>query len=257
MGGFINKVKSSNVNFSLLAAANQNNPNNGISMPFFNNENVHIVRLRQNDVVQILPNITVGQDLGYEIAPNYIVDEAISGCHNLLYIESINRQSTRSCNRAFCGCSSLIGVGEFNVDTSEVTDFSDFFAWCPNLKKFPSIDCSSGDSFYGMFSSCSNLETIEKITFNSGKTSVISCIFYDLSSLTNIVIEGTIKVDKNTYLLGNQPNLTVDSLMSFINAFEDNTGEETQYTVTIGATNLAKLTPEQVAVATSKNILLA
>lgn len=45
--------------------------------------------------------------------------------------------------------------------------------------------------------------------------------------------------------------------MSFINALSDNTGVATTYTVTIGSANLAKLTEEQKAVATAKNIKLA
>lgn len=265
MGGFINKVKLSNVNFSLLAAANQNNPNNGISMPFFKNNTMHVSNIKNNTTIEILPNITVNDfGFGYEIGANYIIEPSLSGCSNILYVESISASGGKtlypsSCCRTFSGWNSLIGIGRFNVNTCKVYDFNDMFSSCYNLKKCPPLDCSSGGEFFGMFYKCDGLETIEKLIFNSTKSSRISSMFsYDsCPNLINVTIEGTIKVDKNSYLLGNCPNLTVDSLMSFINSFEDNTGEETQYTVTIGATNLAKLTPEQVAVATSKNILLA
>lgn len=111
-----------------------------------------------------------------------------------------------------------------------------------------------------MFSGCEALKTIEKIICNSLKTSTKILIsenhFGIAPPLENINIEGTIKVDSNHLNLSRYPNLTINSLMSFINSFEDNT-DDTQYTVTLGTTNLAKLTPEQIAIATSKNILLA
>ena len=47
-------------------------------------------------------------------------------------------------------------------------------------------------------------------------------------------------------------HLTVESLMSIINALMDRTGMDSS-TLTIGSAHLAKLTPEQIKVATDKN----
>ena len=107
-----------------------------------------------------------------------------------------------------------------------------------------------------MFSSCDSLVTIEKLLFNSIKTSSMWGAFRYSPNLENIVIEGTIKVNSGDLNLSDCNKLTIDSIMSFINAFEDNTGE-TQYVVTFGYANIKKLSPEQIAIATNKNILLA
>ena len=60
----------------------------------------------------------------------------------------------------------------------------------------------------------------------------------------------------NTVFFDKSDNLTVESLMSLINAFV-NTSSTATYKVTIGATNVAKLTAEQVKIATDKRITLA
>lgn len=47
-------------------------------------------------------------------------------------------------------------------------------------------------------------------------------------------------------------NLTHDSLMSIINGLKDYSGTGTTHTCTLGSTNLAKLTDEEIAIATEK-----
>ena len=120
------------------------------------------------------------------------------------------------------------------------------------------LDLSKAETMHSMFQCCNSLIKIEKLICSSLKTSGMNSTFYARTRLPlkDVIIEGTIKVDSNYLQLNLCPDLTVDSLMSFINAFEDNTGG-TQYTVKFGATNLAKLTPDQIAIATNKNILLA
>ena len=51
-------------------------------------------------------------------------------------------------------------------------------------------------------------------------------------------------------------NLTVDSIVAMFNSLKDLTGT-TAKTLTLGSTNLAKLTDEQKAIATNKNWTLA
>ena len=51
-------------------------------------------------------------------------------------------------------------------------------------------------------------------------------------------------------------NLTVDSMVAMFNSLKDLTGD-TAKTLTLGSTNLAKLTDEQKAIATNKNWTLA
>ena len=51
-------------------------------------------------------------------------------------------------------------------------------------------------------------------------------------------------------------NLTVDSMVAMFNSLKDLTGETTK-TLTLGSTNLTKLSDEQKEIATSKNWTLA
>ena len=51
--------------------------------------------------------------------------------------------------------------------------------------------------------------------------------------------------------------LTKDSLLSLLAILKDNSSTGTKYTITLGATNLAKLTDEEKAIATEKGWSLA
>ena len=53
-----------------------------------------------------------------------------------------------------------------------------------------------------------------------------------------------------------ETNITVDSMVAMFNSLKDLTSE-TAKTLTLGSTNLAKLTDEQKAIATNKNWTLA
>lgn len=111
---------------------------------------------------------------------------------------------------------------------------------CPNLKNLPLIDC----------------DRITSYDFNGA------------NSLTDIGGFLNWKVSARNSFLGTSYNLTVESLMNVINNLYDwskgsadgkYTWEDgstynygTTHTLGLGSTNLAKLTPEQIAVATNK-----
>ena len=80
-------------------------------------------------------------------------------------------------------------------------------------------------------------------------------MFNGCTALENVTFEGTIPVRGNMSVFSSCPNLTVDSLMSFINALT-NMNSSATYTIAIGSTNLAKLTEEQIQIATDKRITL-
>ncbi len=80
-------------------------------------------------------------------------------------------------------------------------------------------------------------------------------MFYNCTALENVTFEGTIPVRGNMSVFSYSNKLTVKSLMSFINALT-NMSDTATYTITIGSTNLAKLTEEQIQIATDKRITL-
>lgn len=179
-----------------------------------------------------------------------IFTNAFAGCTALTKIESIDTQNATNLNNAFNSCGKLTEIP--TIDTSKCTSFSSAFAYS-GIIHLPEIDTGNGTNFYSMFSDCKQLVTIEKI--NLSKATNIRGTFESCSKLENITFEGTIPINSNqTSFFVYSSKLTVESLMSFINALE-NKGTAT-YTVGIGATNLKKLTAEQVQIATDKRIKL-
>ena len=106
------------------------------------------------------------------------------------------------------------------------------------------------------------------------KTSNMDNAFYLMTALENLsFVNAKIKLDCDFSLVGQHEyintksspqtvttydySLTTDSVINFFNALEDNTGEETQYTVILPTPVFEQLTEEQKAIATAKNILVA
>lgn len=148
-------------------------------------------------------------------------------------------------------CTLLTEIPDF--DTSNGTSFTEMFYYCSSLITAPNIDTSKGTNFNSMFYSCANLINIPRV--NLSLATSMSRIFYNSKKLENITFEDIIPITQNIDLLSTNVSLTTDSLMSFINALQNTTG--TTYKVTIGSTNLAKLTADQIQIATDKNITLA
>ncbi len=113
---------------------------------------------------------------------------------------------------------------------SDTQQYNQTFLQCNYLKKIDILRVEPRTSFNGTFGAC-----------------------YALESLT---IEGVI--GKNGFNVKDCP-LNHDSLMSIINALEDKTSDEsgTSWVVTLGATNLEKLTDAQKAIATDRGWSLA
>lgn len=85
---------------------------------------------------------------------------------------------------------------------------------------------------------------------NYQESNASTAMFYRCDSLTNII--GTITGIKNNLYMGQSPNLTHDSLLVIINGLADLTGT-TGKTLTLHATAKARLTADDIAIATAKN----
>ncbi len=118
----------------------------------------------------------------------------------------------------------------------------------------PVISAVSSTSLSHTFSGASKLVTIEKLILKEDGSQAFSSTFESTNSLENIVIEGVI--GKNISF-SSSTKLTHDSLMSIINALKDHSDSTATYTCTLGATNLAKLTDAERAIATQKGWTLA
>lgn len=150
---------------------------------------------------------------------------------DLTYVDlsSIDSSELEDMSDLFYGCTSVTSLDLTYLDTSNVIYFSEMFCRCTNLVSLDisSWDTSNSDPYDGidkMFDECTNL------------TNLNSCPFY---------------YSINFY--GSQ-KLTHDSLMSIINNLGTVTSSQT---LTIGPTNLEKLTSDEIAIATNKGWTVA
>ena len=147
-----------------------------------------------------------------------------------------------------------------NVDTSNGTQFNAMFYNAVGLAVVPPLNTSNGTLFHQMFQGCSTLEVLPE--FELSKATRIESMTSDITNLTKF---GGLKNVGQSYSTSQSANynrykinctsskLDHDSLMNIINKVYDiaTRGCNTQ-ALNIGSTNLAKLTAEEIAIATNK-----
>ena len=122
----------------------------------------------------------------------------------------------------FYGCSRLTTIPQLN--TSKVTDMGSMFYDCSRLTTVPQLDTSKVTNMYIMFKNCSKLESILMYGMK---------VNFDISASTLFTREALVTI------LNNLATITSTK------------------TLTMGLTNLAKLTEEDKAIATNKGWTLA
>lgn len=160
----------------------------------------------------------------------------------------------------FCECTNLIEPPLYN--TSKVEDMGFMFDGCRKLKRIPAYNTSNVKSFITVFRNCSLLEEIPLLDFGN-VNAIGTYTFSNCSSLTNLggfkdlgkAYDTSKSANNSSYTLdlSTCKKLTHDSLMNVINNLYDiaSLGCNTQQ-LKLGATNLAKLTEEEIAIATNK-----
>lgn len=165
------------------------------------------------------------------------------GCSELESIPLFDTSKVSDMSNMFCDCSKLTSVPLF--DTSKVTNMTNLFKGCSQLTSVPELNTSNATVMSSMFYSCSNLKSVPKL--DTSHVNNAGNLFFGCSHLTTL--GGFIGF--KTYLnLSDSPLLTHDSLLNVINEAANVTGNPK--TLTFGATNLAKLTDEEKAIATNK-----
>ena len=149
-------------------------------------------------------------------------------------------------NNMFNGCKSLTKLDVSNWNTSSVTNTSYMFNGCAQLTQLDvsNFDTSSVENMSNMFSNCSKLTQLDVSNFDTGKVTTMSNFIVNASVLQSF-ISCAIPVSFGA----NGTALTHDSLMSIINNLATVT---TTQTLTLGSTNLAKLSSEEKAIAINK-----
>lgn len=109
------------------------------------------------------------------------------------------------------------------------------------VSRLPVLDFSAVTNASSTFASCAYLKTIEGLKVSEATAALGGC-FGGCTSLEKLTIEGTIAKACN---FSPCTALSHDSLMSIINALKTFTDGTTQK-ITIGATNIAKLTADEI-----------
>ena len=178
------------------------------------------------------------------------------GCFYLFYnyqgtsldsiLKSLDFSKVTNMSSMFNSCSSLTTIPLFN--TSNVTNMNYMFRSCSNLTSIPLLDTSNVTNMSSMFYECYRLTSIPQL--NTSNVTNMSSIFYSCYNLNEIHMAG-MKVDFN---ISSSTNFTESALVEILNNLATVTSTTT---LTMGSTNLAKLTDEEKAIATNKGWTLA
>ena len=208
----------------------------------------------------------VTYDIQYFNAPDFIQGK-VSTCTNfyrnainrVIRIDNLDTSNVTDMYGMFNNCDNLKSIDLSSLDTSNVTDMGYMFYDCNNLfdADFSRFNTSNVTNVSNMFPS-TKFASLDLSSFDFGKVSSISLFlsyYSDNSYLTNLNFGKNLKINwtgtgSPRYL----PNLTKESLLSIIDGLYDfvGNGESTTRSCQFGSTNLAKLTEDEIALATAK-----
>lgn len=154
-------------------------------------------------------------------------------------------------------------------NTSTLTGMSTAFTSCLSLEEVPSFDTSNVTNMDATFKSCTKMITLP--LFNASKVNNITEIVTYCHKLSNFggllnlgkgYTQKTVNYSRYTLSVTYCTELTHESLMNIINNLYDlnltydvaNGGTLYTQTLNLGSTNKAKLTAEEIAVATEKRM---
>lgn len=184
-------------------------------------------------------------------------DDSQSGLMNrfrndkdLIFMPKVDTSNADNMIAMFSGCVNLIQVPL--LDTSNVVHFDEMFYNCSSLTVVPQFNTSSLYSANLMLAGCSKLISVPLLDFTKAeqlRSMLLACSeLVELGGFTNL----SVNLD-----LSSSRKLTADSIMNVINEAKDLSETGGTATLTLGSTNIAKLTEEQIAIASSKGWTLA
>lgn len=172
-------------------------------------------------------------------------------CRRLTSISQIDTSKVNNMKYMFHSCNNLTTIPP--LDTGNVTNMERMFYDCYSLQSIPNLNTSNVTNMDDMFYNCSKLQSIPLL--ECGNVTNMSTIFgySNLNKLTNLGGFKDLKISVTYKFLDLLPNLTTESLMNVINNLYDLTANGLDgQSLSFGQTNLNKLNPEQIAVATAK-----
>lgn len=246
-----------------------------------------------DDMTSIALNIEIDDDIAYSKSlydawnpENTSTRELYKNNTNLVYAPAIDTSNVVDADSMYYECSKLKYVPQLNL--AKVTNMYGMFLGCRGLTSLDLSNWNVSDviSMTHMFSNSRNLTSLNLSNWNVSNVNNMNYTFYNCVNLTSLDLSGwDISNPKNqcsstflycnslvnlqfgynikcSFSLSSSTDLTVESLLSVLNGLYDFTGNQqtpTSYQgkLTLGSTNLAKLTDEQKAIATGKGWVLS
>ena len=164
-----------------------------------------------------------------------------NSCPNLTSIPALDTSKATNVSYMFMKCTNLTLIPM--LDTSRVSDMNHMFYGCTNLTTVPELDTSSVTDMSAMFYKCTQLTTVPALDASS--VTNMDNIFYNCSSLTEIHMRGI----KEGFDIHFSTLFTREALVEILNNLARLSYSRA---LTMGETNLAKLTEEDKKIATDK-----
>ena len=176
-----------------------------------------------------------------------------NNCSKLTSLDVSNFDTSKvtDMNYMFNNCSSLTSLDVSNFDTSKVTDMRSMFSGSVSeskltVKGLSNWDISKVTNITDMFTKNWTITELDLSFWDISKVTSISGAFNNCTKLVDFKAPKNISANMN---VSGSTALSHDSLMSIINNLATVTSTKT---LTLGTTNLAKLTDEEKAIATNK-----
>ena len=193
-----------------------------------------------------------------------------NGCSNLTSLPLFDTSNVTSMAYLFSGCYLLTAIPTLN--TSKVTNMTNLFSNCRSIISIPLLDTSEVTSMYSIFANCFSLSSVPLL--NTSKVTSLGQAFINCSKLTEIpaldvskvtsmssIFDGCINLNaihmtgmKVSFSISSSTKFTTESLHEIIDNLAIVTSTQT---LTMGSTNLAKVSEEYKTIATNKGWTLA
>lgn len=213
-------------------------------------------------------------ETGFEIeefdTSNVINMQGLFQYSGLIKVPKLNTSKVTNMNQIFANMEKLKDVSDF--DFSHITSLNQAFQNSLGPEEFGDFNTINVENFNNIFYGCSNLKTLGVV--NAEKANNITQILYGKYGMTLQNFGGMKDLGKNytqktanisyyTLDLSKTTKLTHESLMNVINNLYDlnltydvaNGGTLYTQQLVLGSTNLAKLTAEEIAIATAKRLV--
>lgn len=239
--------------------------NNTMKVDF---ENVDMSKIKNmSDMFSNCSKITTLDLSNFDTSSAIYMNSMFNNCISLttLDVSSFDTSSVITMQNMFSKCEKITTLDVSNFDTSNVENMIAMFNICISLTKLDlsNFNTSSVIDMSWMFENCENLTTLDLSNFETSNVTDTNGMFNNCRSLTSIigthtleeVHAGTIMALKGLKIgisFSDSPNLERASILALFYGLADLTGKTAQ-TIMLHATAKARLTSDDIKIATDKN----